>query len=213
MIADRATVFVVDDDYAVRKGLARLLQIKGYQVICFPSAEEFLKEKAKPKVACLVLDISLPGMSGLELQNRLFQQGIVLPTIFITGHGDIPMAVQAVKSGAISFLSKPFTEKELVTEIENALAICRREFQEHAEIANLQRRYLTLTERESQILAFVISGCLNKQTAFDLGIAETTVKVHRGRIMKKMQAESVAELVAMAGKLHVPRAPQETAKL
>jgi FixJ family two-component response regulator len=208
MIGDRPTVFVVDDDHSVRKGLERLLQVKGYRVTCFPSAEDFLREELNSQVACLVLDISLPGMSGFELQERLFRQGVVLPTIFISGHGDIPMAVQAVKSGAISFLSKPFTEKELVTEIENALAVSRREFREQAEIEDLQQRYGTLTERENQILSFIISGCLNKQTAFDLGIAETTVKVHRGRIMKKMQAESVAELVAMASKLQVPRTDQ-----
>jgi FixJ family two-component response regulator len=203
MMGDRPTVFVVDDDDSVRRGLERLLQAKGYRAVCFASAEEFLREKLDQQVACLVLDVNLPGLNGLELQNWLSQQGILLPIIFITGHGDIPMAVRAVKSGATSFLIKPFSEKALVTEIDDALAICRRKFQEHSEAAGIQRYYDTLTAREREILSFVVSGKLNKQTASDLGIVENTVKVHRRRVMRKMHAESVAELVVMAQKLQL----------
>jgi FixJ family two-component response regulator len=197
-------VFVVDDDPSVRKGLDRLLRIKGYRVSSFASAEEFLRERLTPQVACLVLDVNLPGLNGIELQNWLVQQGIFLPVIFITGHGNIPMAVRAVKSGAISFLTKPFSEAELAVEIENAMDLYRREFQERSEIASLQQRFSTLTSRESQIFSFVISGRLNKQTAYELGIVENTVKVHRRRVMRKMHAESVAELVLMGQKLHLP---------
>ena len=202
-MGERPTVFVVDDDDSVRRGLERLLQTKGYRTVSFASAEEFLREKVDHQVACLVLDVNLPGLNGLELQNWLSQRGILLPIIFITGHGDVPMAVRAVKSGAASFLVKPFSEKALVTEIEEALAICRRKFQEHSETASIQRYYGTLTAREREILAFVVSGKLNKQTASDLGIVENTVKVHRRRVMRKMHAESVAELVVMAQKLQL----------
>lgn len=205
MMGDRPTVFVVDDDHSVRKGLDRLLRLKGYRVDSFASAEEFLQEDITAPVACLVLDVNLPGLNGLDVQRLLMQQGQLLPIVFITGHGDIPMAVQAVKSGAISFLTKPFGETELVAEIENAFALCRNQFQQRSEIADIQQRYATLTERESEILSFVVSGKLNKQTAFELGIVENTVKVHRRRVMKKMHAESVAELVVMTQKLHLPQ--------
>ncbi|HXS67917.1 MAG TPA: response regulator [Candidatus Polarisedimenticolia bacterium] len=203
MITDRPTVFVVDDDNSVRKGLDRLLKLRGYRVESFASAEEFLQEDINVQVACLVLDVNLPGLNGLDVQNFLMQHGILLPIVFITGHGDIPTAVRAVKSGAISFLTKPFGETELVTEIENAFAICRNEFQQRSELADIQHRYATLTERESEILAFVVSGKLNKQTAYELGIVENTVKVHRRRVMRKMHAESVAELVLMTQKLNL----------
>lgn len=205
MMGDRPTVYVVDDDHSVRKGLDRLLRLKGYRVESFASAEEFLKEEITAQVACLVLDVNLPGLNGLDVQMLLMQQGLLLPIVFITGHGDIPMAVRAVKSGAISFLTKPFGEAELVAEIENAFSLCRNQFQERSEVANIQQRYSTLTERESEILSFVVSGKLNKQTAFELGIVENTVKVHRRRVMKKMHAESVAELVVMTQKLHLPQ--------
>lgn len=204
MITDRPTVYVVDDDNSVRKGLDRLLKLRGYRVESFASAEEFLQEQIHAQVACLVLDVNLPGLNGLDVQNFLMQRGILLPIVFITGHGDIPTAVRAVKSGAISFLTKPFGETELVTEIENAFAICRNEFQQRSEVADIQHRYASLTERESEILAFVVSGKLNKQTAYELGIVENTVKVHRRRVMRKMHAESVAELVLMTQKLNLP---------
>ena len=203
MITDRPTVFVVDDDNSVRKGLDRLLKLRGYRVESFASAEEFLQEDIHAPVACLVLDMNLPGLNGLDVQNFLMQRGNMLPIVFITGHGDIPTAVRAIKSGAISFLTKPFGEAELVTEIENAFAICRNEFQQRSEVADIQHRYATLTERESEILSFVVSGKLNKQTAYELGIVENTVKVHRRRVMRKMHAESVAELVVMTQKLNL----------
>ena len=200
---ERPTVFVVDDDDSVRKGLERLLRLRGYRVESFASAEEFLQQKIEYKIVCLVLDVTLPGINGLDVQNFLLRQGILVPIIFITGRADIPTAVRAVKSGAISFLTKPFGETELVTEIENAFAICRNEFQQRSELADIQHRYATLTERESEILAFVVSGKLNKQTAYELGIVENTVKVHRRRVMRKMHAESVAELVLMTQKLNL----------
>ncbi len=208
MIGDRPTVFVVDDDQSVRKGLDRLLKLKGYRVESFASAEEFLQQEMNAEIACLVLDINLPGLKGLGVQEFLHQHRVLLPIIFITGHGDIPTAVRAVKSGAVSFLTKPFGETELVTEIENAFALCRNEFRHRSEIADIQQRYATLTERETEILTFVVSGRLNKQTAYELGIVENTVKVHRRRVMTKMQAESVAELVVMTQKLNLPAQQQ-----
>jgi FixJ family two-component response regulator len=203
MIGKRPTIFVVDDDPSVRKALERLLFVNGYNAVSFASAEDFLNERVIPPLGCLVLDVNLPGLNGLELQSALLKRGISLPIIFITGHGNIPMAVRAVKTGATGFLTKPFSEKELVSEIENALAICLRASQEHSELAILRERFDTLSPRERQILSFVVSGKLNKQTAFDLGIVENTVKVHRRRVMTKMHAQSVAELVLMAHKLNL----------
>jgi len=204
MMSDRPTVFVVDDDQSVRKGLGRLLQTRGYRVWSFISAEEFLEGKLDDvRIACLILDINLPGLNGFELQNRLLRRGLFIPIIFITGHGDIPMAVRAMKSGAASFLAKPFGEHELLAEVEKALAACEREIEMHSEMAAIQQRYGTLTARETEVLSLVTSGKLNKQTAAELGIVENTVKVHRRRVMRKMHAESVAELVLMAQKLNL----------
>lgn len=203
MSGNRPTIFVVDDDASVRKGLERLLFVNGYDSVSFRTAEELLNHRIATRLACLVLDVNLPGLNGLELQAALLRRGVSLPIIFITGHGNIPMAVRAVKTGATGFLTKPFGEKELVTEIENALAICQRHSQEHSELAILQERFETLSPREQQILSFVVTGKLNKQTAFDLGIVENTVKVHRRRVMTKMHAQSVAELVLMAHKLRL----------
>ena len=201
MTSDRPTVFVVDDDDSLRKALDRLLRIKGYRVVTFASAEEFLGESLEMQIGCLVLDLQLPGLDGLELQKVLLQRGVSLPIVFVTGHGTIPKAIRAVKSGAMGFLTKPFSEKELILEIENALATSRQEFAERLEIERIRKRFGTLTRRESEILSFVVSGKLNKQTAAELGIVINTVKVHRRRVMRKMQAESLADLVLMSQKL------------
>lgn len=201
MNGDRPTVFVVDDDRSVRTGLDRLLKVNGYRVESFASAEEFLQVKSDPLIACLILDVNLPGLNGMDVQLLLSQRRSMLPIVFITGHGDIPTAVHAVKSGAISFLTKPFRESELLNEIENAFALCRNEFQHRSEIADIHQRYASLTKREAEIFSFVVSGKLNKQTASELGIVENTVKVHRRRVMRKMHAESVAGLVLMSEKL------------
>jgi FixJ family two-component response regulator len=201
MITDRPIVFVVDDDDSVRKALDRLLRIKGYRVATFASAEEFLGEPLEMAVGCLVLDLQLPGLDGLELQKSLFERGVSLPIVFVTGHGTIPTAIRAVKSGAMGFLTKPFSETELIVEIENALAVCRNQFAERAELERIRQCFGTLTKRESQILSFVVTGKLNKQTAAELGIVTNTVKVHRRRVMRKMHAESLADLVVMAQKI------------
>lgn len=211
MTGDEPTVFVVDDDDSLRKALARLLRTKGYRAVTFSSAEEFLREHLDVQIACMLLDLQLPGLSGLELQNSLSQQGIVIPVVFVTGHGTIPTAIQAVKAGAIGFLTKPFTEEELVGEIENAFAVARRQFTERAEIASIRQRFGTLTKRESEIFSFVVSGKLNKQTASELGIVTNTVKVHRRRVMRKMHAESLADLVVMAQRLNLSSRPTATA--
>jgi FixJ family two-component response regulator len=209
MTLERATIYVVDDDPSVRRALERLLRVRGYRVVSFASAEEFLADDLSEEIACLVLDIHLPGLHGLELQNRLHEQGVFLPIIFITGHGNIPTAVRAVKSGAVSFLTKPFSQTELVAEVENALDASQRRVDERSEVVNLEGRFRTLTARESEIFSFVVRGKLNKQTASELGIVENTVKVHRRRVMRKMHAESVAELVMMAQKLDRLPSPSE----
>jgi FixJ family two-component response regulator len=203
MMGDRPTVFLVDDDDSLRRAIERLLYGKGYHVVTFSSAEEFLKEPLEDQIACLLLDLQLPGLNGLELQNSLLRRDIFMPIVFISGHGTIPAAIQAVKSGAVGFLTKPFTENELLTETENALGVSRTQFSKHNEIASLRQRFDSLTRRESEIFGFVVSGRLNKQTASELGIVTNTVKVHRRRVMRKMHAESLADLVVMAQKLRI----------
>jgi FixJ family two-component response regulator len=193
------TVFLVDDDPSVRKALTRLIRSAGYQVQSFASAREFRdKHATRDAPACLVLDVRMPGLTGLDLQSELQAASTILPIIFITGHGDIPMSVKAIKAGAVDFLPKPVQDAELLRAIEQGLARARRERAEREELEAIRHRVNTLTPREREVMALVVRGMLNKQIAFDLGTVEKTVKVHRARVMEKMQVGSLAELVRVA---------------
>jgi RNA polymerase sigma factor (sigma-70 family) len=196
-----AVVFVVDDDASIREAVASLLRSVGLSVRCFASAREFLSLPRTDAPACLVLDVRLPGTSGLDLQRELAEQDLQLPIVFITGHGDIPMTVRAMKAGAVEFLSKPFRDQDLLDAIQQALAGARTARRERAQGEELRSRFEQLTQRERQVLELVVAGMLNKQIAADLGITEVTVKIHRARVMQKMQAGSLADLVRMAGRL------------
>jgi len=198
-----AIVYVVDDDESVCRALARLIRSVGLTAETFRSAKAFLDYPPVDRPACLVLDIRLPGPSGLDVQEALSQAGRDLPIIFITGHGTVPTTVRAMKGGALDFLQKPFNDQELIDCVQRALARSRQRLVERAERTKLQGRLDTLTPREREVLMQVITGKLNKQIAGDLGIAEKTIKVHRGRVMQKMQASSVADLVRMVEKLDV----------
>jgi FixJ family two-component response regulator len=202
------TVFLVDDDSSVRKALARLIRAAGYKIETFASAHEFFQSKPETAgVACLVLDVRLPGLNGLELQKALQTANVTIPIIFITGHGDIPMSVQAMKAGAVDFLPKPVREEALLPAIEQALARAARQCAEADELVDVQRRVESLTPREREVMALVVSGMLNKQIAYELGTVEKTIKVHRSRVMDKMAVDSLAELVRLAEKIGMP-APQ-----
>ena len=200
-------VFVVDDDISVRESLELLFQNEGWQAKTFESAQEFLDYRRALIPSCLVLDLSLPGLNGLELKKRVTVERPEIPIIFITGHGDIPKTVEAMKCGAVEFLTKPFNDEILLTAVQRALERSRLVLAHEAEMQELRDRYASLTPREMQVMAFVVSGLLNKQVGGELGISEKTVKAHRGQVMQKMKANSVADLVKMAEKLHLRALP------
>ena len=206
MVEERAVVFVIDDDPSMRAALEDLVSTVGLEVRAFAAPQEFLRSKRPDAPGCLVLDVRLPGMSGLAFQQALAKEGLALPVIFITGHGDIPMSVRAMKAGAVEFLSKPFHDQDLLDAIHAAIERDRKRRREAIGLADLRERFATLTERERQIMTLVVIGRPNKQIAAELTLSEMTVKVHRGQVMRKMHARSLPDLVRMADRLSEPAA-------
>jgi FixJ family two-component response regulator len=200
---DKPVVLIIDDDPSMRSSLQRLLLASGIDNTTFPSAQEFLSATLPDRPCCLLLDIRMPGMDGMELQSELLKIGRDLPIVFITGHGDVPMSVQAMRAGAVNFLQKPFERRKLLEAINESFEKDRKQRLTRTQLKELQDRTSELTPREEEIFAFVVSGALNKQIAYELGIQEGTVKVHRRQVMEKMQAKSLAELVKMAATLGI----------
>jgi len=196
-------VVIVDDDQSFRTFLGRLVSTIGLKAILYASAEEFLAARPPDGPACLVLDVQMPGLSGLDLQRELVRSGHLLPIVFITGHGDIPMTVEAMKAGAVGFLPKPLRNQDLLDAVKEGISLDREARQRRADVAELRTRYESLTAREREVFALVVTGSLNKQIALQLGTTERTVKAHRGQMVQKMQADSVADLVRMADKLRI----------
>ncbi len=205
-------VFVVDDDLSIREAIEILVKLAGLRVETFGTAQEFLRSKRPDLPGCVVLDVELPGLSGLDLQRELTAHGIKLPIIFITGYGDIPMSVRAMKAGALEFLTKPFRDQDLLDAIQQALERDRAARRHSREIAELREHFDALTSREREVMSLVVAGWLNKQIGFELGISEITVKIHRGRVMNKMGAQSLAELVRMTERLELPTAKDQSTK-
>jgi FixJ family two-component response regulator len=201
--ADLPTVFIIDDDAGVRDSIQDLVESVGLRAEPFATAKEFLTGERSDGPSCLVLDVRLPDTSGLDLQQKLSRAGVIIPIIFITGHADIPMTVKAMKSGAVEFLTKPFREQDLLDVIQRALGRDRAVRERRRQLVELQKRYSTLSAREREVMNLVVSGLLNKQVAAELGASETTIKIHRGRVMQKMQANSLPDLVRMADRLKV----------
>lgn len=207
MTAAEAVVYVVDDDESVRRGLGRMLRFAGYRTETFASADEFLRQDRGRAPGCLILDVQMPGRSGLDLQRLLNGDDRPLPVIFLTAHGDIPMTVRAMKAGAADFFPKPFSKDDLLAAIRRAVATAARDRQGRDEVEAVRRRAATLTDREREVMTLVVGGMLNKQVGHRLGVTEKTVKFHRGNVMEKMAASSLADLVRMAGKIGVGPAP------